>query len=54
MPTRRKGHEMATSNEARLASYERNYRLLAERITHIGYIAAGSITERYTQCGKPN
>lgn len=42
---------MATRTEARLASYERNYRLLAERITHIGYIAAGSITQRYTRCG---
>lgn len=42
---------MARSTATRLAAYERSYRQLAERITDIGYIAAGSITHRYTSCG---
>ncbi|MHB1475697.1 MAG: DUF6788 family protein [Dermatophilaceae bacterium] len=42
---------MARSTATRLAAYERSYRQLAERITDIGSIAAGSITHRYTRCG---
>jgi len=42
---------MARSTAARLAAYERSYRQLADRIADIGYIAAGSITQRYTRCG---
>lgn len=42
---------MARTTAARLATYERNYRSLAERIYDIGYIAAGTITQRYTRCG---
>jgi hypothetical protein len=42
---------MARSTATRLAAYERSYRQLAQRITEIGYIAAGSITQRYTRCG---
>lgn len=45
---------MARSTAARLAAYERSYRQLAERIADIGYIAAGSITQRYTRCGTPS
>jgi hypothetical protein len=45
---------MARSTATRLAAYERSYRQLAERIADIGYIAAGSITHRYTRCGTPN
>lgn len=41
---------MARSTATRLAAYERSYRQLAERISDIGYIAAGSITHRYTRC----
>jgi hypothetical protein len=44
---------MARSTAARLAAYQRSYRQLAERIADIGYIAAGSITHRYTRCGTP-
>jgi hypothetical protein len=42
---------MSRSTQARLADYERDYRQLTERICEIGYIAAGSITHRYTRCG---
>ena len=42
---------MARSTQPGLADYERDYRQLAERICEIGYIAAGSITHRYTRCG---
>jgi hypothetical protein len=42
---------MSRSTQARLADYERDYRQLTERICEIGYIAAGSITRRYTRCG---
>ncbi len=41
---------MARTTAARLAAYERSYRQLAQRISDIGYIAAGSITHRYTRC----
>lgn len=42
---------MARSTAAQLAAYEHRYRQLAEHIVDIGYIAAGSITHRYTRCG---
>jgi len=42
---------MARSTATRQAAYQRSYRQLAERISDIGYIAAGSITQRYTRCG---
>ena len=44
---------MTPTSAARLAAYQRSYRQLAERIADIGYIAAGSITHRYTRCGTP-
>lgn len=45
---------MARSSAARLATHQRRYRELAERVTDIGFIAAGSITHRHNRCGKPN
>ena len=39
---------------ARLATYERRYRELARQLGEIGYIASGSIAERFNRCGKPN
>lgn len=33
---------------------QRRYRALAAELVDVGYIAAGSITRRYTRCGNPN
>jgi len=41
---------MGRSTADRLAAYHVRYRQLAERIADIGFIAAGSITRRYTRC----
>ncbi len=38
---------------APLASHERRYRELAGELAGIGYIASGSLAQRYTRCGKP-
>lgn len=38
---------------ASLASHERRYRELAGELAGIGYIASGSLAQRYTRCGKP-
>ncbi len=38
----------------RLDNYHRRYRELAETLADIGYIAAGSVADRYNRCGKPN
>jgi len=38
---------------AALASVERRYRELAGELAGIGYIASGSLAQRYTRCGKP-
>ncbi len=38
----------------RLDNYYRRYRELAETFADIGYIAAGSVADRYNRCGKPN
>ena len=38
---------------ARLDSYERRYRALAQQLADIGYIASGSVAPRYNRCGKP-
>lgn len=40
------------AQEARLASYERRYRALAQRLAQIGYMATGSVAQRYNRCGK--
>ncbi len=46
---------MATKRTAtRLAAYERRYRELARQLADIGYIASGSVAERFNQCGKAN
>jgi hypothetical protein len=39
---------------AELASYERSYRDLASQLAGIGYIASGSLAQRYNRCGKAN
>lgn len=44
---------MPRSTQARLADYQARYRQLAEHIAEIGFIAAGSITRRYTRCASP-
>lgn len=44
---------MAQSIEQRLAGYQRRYRELAAELADLGYIAAGSITQRSTRCGTP-
>lgn len=45
---------MAQSIERRLAGYQRRYRELAAELADLGYIAAGSITQRSTRCGTPS
>jgi hypothetical protein len=45
---------MPRSSTARLQAHQRHYRELAARLADIGLIAAGSITHRRTQCGKPS
>jgi hypothetical protein len=45
---------MARSTASQLASCERRYRKLAAQLADIGYIAAGSLAQRYNRCGKPN
>jgi hypothetical protein len=43
---------MIKARTAKLASYERRYRELAQRLAQIGYIATGSVAQRYNRCGK--
>jgi hypothetical protein len=45
---------MDKAASARLASYERRYRDLAGQLAGIGYIASGSLAQRYNRCGKAN
>lgn len=45
---------MARSTAQQLAAYRRRYRQLAAQLADVGYIAAGSITSRYTRCGTPS
>jgi hypothetical protein len=48
-------HDMATTRSTRrLESYEHRYRELARQLAEIGYIASGSLAERFTRCGKSN
>jgi alkanesulfonate monooxygenase SsuD/methylene tetrahydromethanopterin reductase-like flavin-dependent oxidoreductase (luciferase family) len=44
---------MPRSSADQLAAYQRRYRELAEQVADIGFIAAGSITHRYTHCATP-
>ena len=43
---------MSTARATKLAGYERRYRELAPRLAQIGYIATGSVAQRYNRCGK--
>lgn len=45
---------MARPAAHRLTTYRRRYRELAAQLADVGYIAAGSITSRYTRCGTPS
>jgi hypothetical protein len=38
---------------AKLGSLERRYRDLAGQLASLGYIASGSLAQRYARCGKP-
>lgn len=45
---------MARPNtEQRLAAYQARYVQLASQLADIGFIAAGSVTHRYTRCATP-
>lgn len=44
---------MARPIADRLAAYERRYRELAEQVAEIGFISAGTVTQRYTRCNTP-
>ena len=43
---------MTQRDTARLASYERRYRELAQELSEIGWIASGSLARRAERCGK--
>ena len=44
---------MARSTTQRLAAYQARYAQLAGQLANVGFIAAGSITHRYTRCASP-
>lgn len=44
---------MARSTTERLATYQARYAELAGQLAEVGFIAAGSITHRYTRCASP-
>ena len=45
---------MNKADTAKLASYQKQYRALAAQLGAIGYIASGSLAQRYNRCGKAN
>ncbi len=45
---------MPVSPTQRLAAYRRRYQALADQLTEIGFITAGSLTSRHTRCANPN
>lgn len=45
---------MSKASTAKLASYQRRHRDLAAQLAAIGYIASGSLAQRYNRCGKSN
>lgn len=45
---------MPPSRAQQLASYQRRYQELADQLSQVGLIAAGSITCRHTRCTNPN
>ncbi len=44
---------MARSTTERLAAHQARYAELARQVADVGFIAAGSITHRYTRCASP-
>ena len=42
------------ADTAKLASYQKQYRALAAQLGAFGYIASGSLAQRYNRCGKAN
>ena len=44
---------MARTTTQRLAAYQARYTQLAGQLANVGFIAAGSITHRYTHCASP-
>jgi hypothetical protein len=45
---------MATKRStSRLERYEHRYRELARQLAEIGYVASGSLAQRFTRCGRP-
>lgn len=44
---------MARPTTERLAAYQARYAKLAGELADVGFIAAGSITHRYTRCASP-
>ena len=40
-----------TATTKRQAAYERRYRALAAKISEVGYISSGTVTQRSTRCG---
>ncbi len=49
-PPTGKGQELARSTRAQLAAYQERYAQLASQLAEVGFIAAGSVTLRYTRC----
>ena len=45
---------MNKADTAKLASYQKQYRALAAQLGAFGYIASGSLAQRYNRCGKAN
>ena len=44
---------MARSTPQRLATHQARYTQLAAQLADVGFIAAGSVTRRYTRCTSP-
>lgn len=44
---------MTGSPQQRMTDYQQRYQQLADQLPAIGFIASGTITERYTRCGTP-
>ena len=45
---------MGKADTAKLVSYQQHYRDLATQLGAIGYIASGSLAQRYNRCGTAN
>ena len=44
---------MTKDQAVKLARYERRYRDLSAQLADVGYIASGSVAQRFNRCGKP-